>query len=61
MYNIVMQINNSNIINDTDPRIRMKSKKAWKKKKNPVFVMILAGIMNVAWNLLKNLLLLLER
>lgn len=26
MYNIVMQINNSNIINDTDPRIRMKSK-----------------------------------
>ena len=33
----------------------------WKKKKNPVFVMILAGIMNVAWNLLKNLLLLLER
>ncbi len=33
----------------------------WKKKKNPVFVMILAGMMNVAWNLLKNLLLLLER
>ena len=32
-----------------------------KTKWNPVFVMILAGIMNVAWNLLKNLLLLLER
>ena len=26
----------------------------WKKKKNPVLVMVLAGIMNVLWNLLSN-------